>query len=69
MNERKEEYISLTEFSSRFHVSRTTVYRWMREGMPKLQPAGPGGKLWFPYNECLAWLKGRERRIKEDLEV
>ena len=47
-----EEYISITEAAKMLHVSRETVYDWIRKG--KVKPIKlPSGRLRIPKDELV----------------
>lgn len=53
-----EDLVTLKELIEllRNNYSRSTIYRWVGQGMPHKKL---GGKLWFPKREALEWLHRR----------
>lgn len=54
-------YLKCKDLEEIFSVSRSTIHRWRKKGMPCVQLDGP---LRFEKNEILKWLK-----IKNSLEI
>ena len=41
-----------------FSTTNTTIYRWMKEGMPSYKV---GGRRLFDVEECVTWVKSHSR--------
>ena len=61
-----EEYLTIKEFCEFLNISRNTLLKWFREGMPKLQPGGKGKTL-IPKFKALKWIElSTPSNVKEE---
>lgn len=60
MNE--EPYVDADELGRLMGVSRTTIWRWVRRGMPS-ETWGMGHTRRFLASRCIAWAQGQDDRI------
>lgn len=56
MNDNKE-YLSVIEFCDLLNISRNTLKKWIKMGLPKIQPEGKGKFMRIPLSKALAWLE------------
>jgi excisionase family DNA binding protein len=54
----RPDYLTVDEALEHLTISRPTLYRWLKLGMPSHQPV-PGGRRLFDPAEIDAWLKVR----------
>jgi excisionase family DNA binding protein len=52
------EYMTVREFAGRMRVSVSTVWRWVRSGMPVVRGGGKGGVVRVKVEEAECWLRG-----------
>ena len=62
METTSEQYISTKELMAFLGISRSTIYRLLDEGLPRLKV---GGQNRFPKEEVIEWLKEREEVVSE----
>ena len=55
-------FVSLRGFCRMLGVSPGTGIRLLSQGLPTMQPAGPGGRHLIDVQEALAWLKSQDEK-------
>lgn len=62
----KSEFLSLRGFSRYMGSSAATVNRWLKEGMPHIQPNGYRGRCFIEVDKAVAWLREQSDLKKKE---